>query len=313
MQNWDLCVAIIDALIPSEQSASRQYEVTVVTYLSQSLSLPPHVSPSMIQHQRSDFSLGSLQAAFAGHDVVISTISGGDSELQMRIVDAVVSAGVSRFIPHEFGHDTLNKGIQSRITKYAGRGKVIEYLQSISQKNPEFEWSAIATGYTLDTNLISGDLGLDMIWHSATIHGTGAESFAASSLARVGLAASSMIAHWEQVKNQYIYYAGMLTSTNEVLRSAEKITGQSWTVGNYNVEECIREGETRIQRGFPDSGMFLLERSVLYDEQLDASAPFRSSSADKILQLEPEVVELAVMRAYHVLKHRRNPGCDCSS
>ncbi|OAL43530.1 isoflavone reductase family protein [Pyrenochaeta sp. DS3sAY3a] len=311
--NWDLCLTITNALISSEQSDSRQYEVTVLTYPAQSLSLPPHVSPSMIQHKKSDFSPQSLQTAFAGYDLVISTMSGGDSELQKRIVDAVISAKVRRFIPHEFAHDTLNKGIQSRITKYAGRGKVIEYLRTITQTDPEFEWAAIATGYTLDTNLISGDLGLDFTWYSATIHGIGTESFAASSLERVGTAIASVILHWEEVKNQYIYSAGMLTSANEVLRSAEKITGQRWTVGNYDVEECIREGEARIQRGFPDSGMFLLERSILYDEQLDASAPFRLRSANNILQLEPEVVEAVVVKAYHDLKHHGKPGCGCSS
>lgn len=39
--------------------------------------------------------------------------------MQFHIIDAVVTAGVKRFIPDEFGHDTLNRVIQSRIPKYA--------------------------------------------------------------------------------------------------------------------------------------------------------------------------------------------------
>lgn len=267
----------------------------------------------MVIQKKSDFSSGSLQSAFAGQDLVISTMSGGDSELQIRIVDAVVAAGVRRFIPHEFGHDCLNKEIQSRIIKYAGRAKVIEYLRIVSKKNTDFEWTGIATGYTLDTNLISGDLGLDMQWHSATIHGIGTELFAASSLERVGQVLIKTIQHWDKISNQYIYAAGVITSANEVLRSAEKVTGREWTVGNYNVEECIREGEARIERGFPDSGMFLLERSILYDEQLDASLPFRSDSANEVLRLQSESVEDIVAKAYHDLKHHGKPGCGCSS
>ncbi|CAO2653347.1 Nn.00g027580.m01.CDS01 [Neocucurbitaria sp. VM-36] len=312
--NWELCLTIVNALFPSTTpSGDLEYGVTVLTYPSQTLALPPHVPDSAVQHKKSDFSSQSLQAALAGQDLVISTMSGGDSELQTRIIDAAVAAGVKRFIPHEFGHNTLNKEIQARISKYAGRAKVIDHLKHVSKAKPGFEWTGIATGYTLDTNLISGDLGLDMEWYSATIHGIGTESFAASSLERVGQVVAGVISHWEEVKNRYIYAAGAITSANDVLRSAEKATGRQWTVGNYHVEDCIREGRSRIERGYPDSGMFLLERSVLYDEQMDASSPFRLHSANDILQLQPESIEAVVKKAHYDLVHHGKPGCGCSS
>lgn len=240
-------------------------------------------------------------------------MAGGDFELQRRIADAVVTAGVKRFIPHEFGHDTLNPGIQARIPKYAGRAKSLEHLQHLSMSNLKFEWTAIATGYTLDASLINDDLGFDLEWYSATIHGIGTESFAASSLERVGHVVRSVIKEWDHVRNQYIYAAGIVTSANEVLRSAEKATGREWTVGNYDVEDCIREGTTRIERGFPDAGMCLLERSILYDEDLDATAPFRHKSSNRILGLAPELVENIVQKAYHDFKHYGKPGCGCST
>jgi hypothetical protein len=241
-------------------------------------------------------------------------MSGGDLDLQTRIVDALVAAGVKRFIPHEFGYDTLNKGVQARIPKYTGRAKVLEYLQNnISKANPDFSWIGIATGYTLDTNLISGNLGFDMEWHSATIHGIGTEPFAASSLERVGRVVVSVFEHWDELKNHYIYAAGVVTSANEVLRCAEKATGREWTAGNYDVEDSVREGKSRIERGFLDAGMFLLERSILYDEQLEAWAPFRSKGSNHVLQLQVESVEAIVEKAYQDLQHHGKPGCGCSS
>ncbi|CAN9276073.1 unnamed protein product [Alternaria alternata] len=249
----------------------------------------------------------------AGQDLVISTMSGGDSDQQIRIIDAAVAAGVKRFIPDEFSHDSLNEHIRGRIPKYAGRAKVIAHLQKIPKDHPDFEWTAIATGYTLDTQLISGNMGFDMEWHSATIHGTGTEPFSASSLERVGQIVVRTIQHWDEIKNQYIYAAGMITSANEVLRSAEKATGHEFTVGNYDVEECIVEGQKRIEKGFPDSGMFLLERSVLYDKTLEASKPFKDRSANSIMGLTPESVEVVVSTAYHDFKHHGKPGCGCSS
>jgi hypothetical protein len=237
-------------------------------------------------------------------------MSGGDLELQSRIIDALVATGVRRFIPHEFGHDTLNQGIQTRIPKYAGRAKVLEYLQNNTEGLRSI---GIATGYTLDTNLISGNMGFDMEWHSATIHGIGTELFAASSLERVGKVVASVIQHWDSVESNYIYAAGLITSANEVLRAAERATGREWTTGNYDVEDSVNEGQKRIERGFPDAGMALLERSILYDKQLNASAAFKTQSSNDVLELSPESVEEIVDKAYHDLQHYGKPGCGCSS
>ena len=257
-------------------------QLSILTNSSQWLRLPPHVSTGVITHTKSDFSPASLKSAFTGKDLIISTTAGGDSDQQIGIIDSAIATGVKRFMPHEFGHDTLNNGIESRIVKSAGRAKVLQHLQKASTDMSDFEWVGVATGYTLDTGLISGNLGFDLEWHSATIHGIGTEIFAASSLQRVGQVVARVIAHWEAVKNQYIYAAGVLTSANAILRSAEKATQQEFMVGNYDVEDCIKEGEARIQRGYPDSGMFLLERSILNDEQLSAAEPFATRSSNKL-------------------------------
>lgn len=307
-------MSIINALLPSERSQAQPiFQLSVLTNPSQWLRLPPHLPTGVVKHQKSDFSAASLKSAFAGQDLIISTTAGGDSDQQFGIIDAAVAAGVRRFMPHEFGHDTLNRRISKRILKSAGRAKVIKHLQTTSSTNVGFEWVGVATGYTLDTGLISGNMGLDLEWHSATVHGIGTENFAASSLQRVGQVVARVVAHWEEVKNQYIYAAGLLTSANEVLRSAEKATRREFTVGNYNVEDCIREGETRIERGYPDSGMFLLERSILYDEELKAAEPFELHSSNQLLELAPESVETVVANAYHDFEHHGKPGCGCSS
>ncbi|KAI4906012.1 hypothetical protein J4E90_010971 [Alternaria incomplexa] len=312
--NWELCLTILNALFPQEKrQGTPRYQVTVLTYLSQTLSLPPHVKASDVQHKRSGYSSASLQSVMTGQDLVVSTMSGGDVEQQIRIINAAIAAGVRRFIPDEFSHDSMNKQIQARIPKDAGRAKVIAHLRSMREDYPYFEWTAIATGYTLDTQLISGNMGFDLEWHSATIHGIGTEAFAASSLERVGRVVERVISHWDEVRNQYIYAAGVITSANEVLRSTEKTTGREFTVGNHDVQECVAEGEKRIEKGFPDSGMFLLERSVLYDEQLDASRPFRNRNSNYVLGLKSESVETIVRTAYDDFKHYGKPGCGCSA
>lgn len=313
--NWELGIAIINALVPNDfHPDNLTCSVSVLTYPHQSLSLPPHVSPYAVEHKTSDFTPKSLQDVFAGYDTAICTMSGGEFELQVRIVDALLAAGVRKFIPHEFGHNTLNPGIRARIPSYAGRAKVLEHLQNnISKSSSDFDWIGIATGYTLDRNLINGNMGLDLQWHSATVHGTGDEPIAVSSLERVGNVVRSVCQHWGDIKRHYIYAAGVVTTANEVIAAAEHATGQKWTVDNNDVQDSIREGVTRIERGFPDAGMALLERTVLYDEKLNASAPFKSNNMNELLNFHSESVDMIVETAYHDRQRHGKPGCACSS
>jgi hypothetical protein len=97
------------------------------------------------------------------------------------------------------------------------------------------------------------------------------------------------------------------------LRSAEKATGRAFTVGYYDVEDSIAEGRKKIDRVFPISGMFLLERSVLYDEDLDTSTPFPIRQRGRHTGLEQQLVEVIIKKAYHHLKPLGKPRCDCAS
>ncbi|KAF2795208.1 isoflavone reductase family protein [Melanomma pulvis-pyrius CBS 109.77] len=310
--NQDLSYAIIGALFaPPTKDGKPAYCISVLTYPSHSPYIPPHVPPNAIDHRTSDFSSQSLESVFAGQNLVISTIAGGDYDLQVRIIDAAIAAGVKRFIPHEFAQDSLNRGLQERIPRSQTRARIIDYLRGVSITHTAFEWVAVAVGCILDKMLVSGDLGFDLQWESATIHGTGTEKFAATSLGRVGVVIASVVRNWHMVKNQFVYAAGVLVSANEVLASLERSTTSTWSVGYSTVDDCIREGELRIERGFPDSGMFLMERSILYDESLNAANAFQHQSVNGLLQLESETVEAIVGEAYHVFKHRGKPGCGC--
>jgi hypothetical protein len=199
--------------------------------------------------------------------------------------------------------------VQGRISGGAERAKVIKYLSS----SQAIEWVGIAVGCILDTALMSGNLGFDLEWQSCTINGSGDELFPVTSLEKVGGIVKSVIQNWDEVKNQYIYAAGALTSGNQLAASLEKASGSQWSVGHSDVEECVREGESRVGTGFIDSGMFLLERSVLYDKSLGAAEPFEHKSTNEGLHLDLESVDEIVAKAYQDFKHRGKSGCGCGS
>jgi hypothetical protein len=230
----------------------------------------------------------------------------------MRIIDAAVAAGVKRFMPHEFGQDSLNLGIQQRLPRTVGRASVIEYLRRMSD-NPcsAFTWVAVAVGCILGTAILNGDLGFDLQWQSAALSGTGNERFAASSLSRVGLVVARIIRHWDEVENQYLYAAGLFTSAKEVVACLEKLTSSTWTVDYSEVGDCIREGTSRIERGYPDAGMRLLEKSVLSDRLLRTIDAFQHGSANGLLQLDADSIEAILAKACHDFQHRGKSKCGC--
>ncbi|USW56133.1 Putative NmrA-like domain, NAD(P)-binding domain superfamily [Septoria linicola] len=259
-----------------------------------------------------DFSAGSLATLFGQikPDVLFSTFSGGSLETQRTIIDAAVSSGIKRFVPSEFGQDSQNAALQERLPPLKGRSQVIDYLKELS-KGDKIEWVAAATGTQLDQALISGNIGFDFKWQSVTIHGTGKEQFAASSTNWNGAVATGILRHWEQVKNQYLYASGLVTSANACLDALQTATGQNWETGTNDVEDMVREGQQRIDRGFPDAGMFLLEKSVLCDESLGAMKPFQQQDAKEKLGLSGEDLASLVKRTVHDFKHHGKGDCGC--
>jgi hypothetical protein len=87
------------------------------------------------------------------------------------------------------------------------------------------EWVGIAVGCILDTALMSGNLGFDFEWQSCTVNGSGDELFPVISIERVGVVVQSVIHNWDEVKNQYLYAAGALTSGKQLVASLEKASG----------------------------------------------------------------------------------------
>lgn len=243
-------------------------------------------------------------------DIVISTTSGGSYDTQKLLIDCAIETHVARFVPAEFGHDSLNENIQDRLPPLREKARSIRYLEKLSSER-RISWVAIATGCLLDYGLQSGNLGFDVKWQSATLHGSGNERFAASSVTWQGSVIRNVITHWDLVQNRYLYVAGMITSANEVLQSLEDSSGKQWEAGRAETEECVREAERRINRGFPDAGMFLMERSVLYDENLAAAQPFVERDAKTTLGLPEERLEDVVRGVLHHQNHHGGGGCGC--
>jgi hypothetical protein len=69
---------------------------------------------------------------------------------QIKFIDLAVEAGVKRFIPSEFGSNTLNSKARELVFFYKQKFAVIEHQRAVAEKFPSFTWTAIATGPIFD-------------------------------------------------------------------------------------------------------------------------------------------------------------------
>jgi hypothetical protein len=311
MQNHFLSRTILSSLHPKNK-----YTITILTYPAQTPFLPPTIKATDITHKTTTFTSASLEEIFCGQDVVISTIAPNDYELQKTIIDACVAASVSRFVPNEFGLDSQHRGVREKLPAYNARARASSYLRSL-QKNcgtdeiGALEWTALATGTILDQDLLSGKLGIDLKWQSASLSGNSANDlFPATSLHRIGELVASMLERWDTVKNSYIYAAGCITSAQQIIDLLEQEMGVKFAVGQADTGDLEREAERMVKGGWPDAGWGLLERIMLLDE--DAGKAFRGKGGCEALGFESERAEDVIAGAVHEWMHTEKGDCGCS-
>ncbi|KAF2420980.1 isoflavone reductase family protein [Tothia fuscella] len=292
-------------------SRTRRYKITVLTYEHQEPYLPHDVAVSDITHKTTNFTADSLSNALLGKDVVISTLRPGDLDLQTRIINASIATGVKRFIPNEYGYDTRNTTVQERLPAYKTRASILTYIEKLQTEN-KIEYIALSVGTILDQTLLSGSLGFNLKWQSATLAGNGGDIFPVTSLRRVGDIVASVLECWNHVRNSYLDVNGCSTSAKELVGCLERVMGKEWVVSYSNVDDLVAEAGRRLERGFPDAAWVLLERSIVFGGDAGGSrAEEEEGWVRERLGLRKENVEEIVRGAVHEWEHSERGGCGC--
>lgn len=239
--------------------------------------------PSGVQVIHADYdSQDSLAEAFEGQDVVVSLVASSVLKDQTKLIDAAIAAGVQRFIPSEFGSDTVDPRNRAIVNLSNDKYDITKYLKSNESK---ISWTSIITGPFFDWCLRVGFHGLDYQSKTATLYDNGTARFSATNLHTVALAVIKSLEKPELTKNQYVYIAGFQTTQKELLSIAEKVTGTTWTVRDVPAQELIESGNAKIQQGdysgilsllisatFGRDEVGYLEPAKLWNEKLELPA-----------------------------------------
>ncbi|KAI5460419.1 hypothetical protein BGZ63DRAFT_414647 [Mariannaea sp. PMI_226] len=241
--------------------------VTALTRIGSNSSskLPQHSNLSMAQVDYD--STTSLTNALQGHAVVIACFGVATPVgSQDTLIDASIAAGVTRFLPSEFGTDTENPKC-AKLPVFANKIQALDYLKRKVAVNPSFSYTALCPGAFLDWGLEVGFL-VNPRTHSATVYDGGDRLFSTTTLKTISKAVVSTIAHLEETKNRHVYIHDAVVSQNKLIAMVKKLDGKDWDVCHTTTSFAEADALAELEKENPDvtKGLFpLLQVSVFGD------------------------------------------------
>jgi uncharacterized protein YbjT (DUF2867 family) len=188
------------------------FEVTVLSSSGNTSSLPSTVKVIKVDYSSQDSLISSLR----GQEAFISAIPKHGE--QPALIDAAIAAGVQRFIPSEFGSNTIGNDKVRALPVFAGKLKTQEYLRA---KQDQISHTFLINGLFLDWGLSIGWLA-NLIGKS-DINDDGDSVHSFTLLADIAKAVAGILKHPEETKNRGVYVQSAALSQNQVLKIAQKV------------------------------------------------------------------------------------------
>ncbi|KAJ5923592.1 hypothetical protein N7454_008837 [Penicillium verhagenii] len=230
------------------------FEVTALVRAgkqSPSSSFPASVNTATVDYTSHE----SLVVALRGIDAVISVLSGPGLDFQPALLDAAIEAGVSRFLPSEFGANTYIP-LTSEIPIFQGKVAFQKSMQQKLAQHPSLSYTLIVHGPLFDFCLAGGLFG-DVQKREMTIYDGGDNKFSSTCLADLGTVVVGVLRNPEQTKNRAIFVEGANLTQNKLLASLEKVTGSAWTRKEGSIKDLNAAMNAEMQKEQPNPGVFV--------------------------------------------------------
>ncbi len=228
------------------------FKVTVLTRKSSSHTFPPSVTAIPVDYE----SLDSLTNALQGQEAVVSTLASAALATQVLLVEAAAKAHVKRFIPSEFGSNTLNEKT-SALPVFKDKVTVQEALKKEANSGG-MSYTLICTGPFLDWGMMVG-LIMNVKGKSISLYDSGDRVFSSTSLPTIGKAVASVLKHLEQTKNRAVYVQDTATTLKKMAAMGKKATGaEGWKEDIVSIDEVAEQAWAELKKDKPNPGNFVL-------------------------------------------------------
>ncbi|KAL8414551.1 hypothetical protein RB594_005693 [Gaeumannomyces avenae] len=199
----------------------------------------------------------SLEAALRGQDAVVSTLSDfGGYAAQKPLVRAAAAAGVSRFIPSEFGANLENPVIRAlpyAIPKAEVQDLLVREASAPGVANP-MTYTFLFTNVFLDWGLEEGFI-TDLGNRKATLYSGGSTPLSFTRLPTIARAVVSILQRPDETANRTLrVHDGMLTQ-KEFLDAIQEVTGP-WTIDEDDIAAMEARSNEAYAKGIFNHWVF---------------------------------------------------------
>ena len=267
-----------------------------VTVLSRSSSKSKYPDSVNVIHVSDDFLIEELVPALRGQDAIIVTFAGSNSDLQIRLADAALQAGVRRFIPADFGScDSSSPRALDLVPLYRAKQKVRLHLEQIAADGGTLSWTSLVCGHFFDYGLKSGLLQFDLSARKARIFDGGEIKWSATTLETIATATVRVLRKVEETRNRMLYVQSFCVTQNEVLRSLERVMGrEGWQVEQVDSDMYIKEVKGKLDR--EPGNAKTTENLVSVVGIVDSNWEGKKDFANLVLGLQDEDLDQAVRK-----------------
>ncbi|KAK3115089.1 hypothetical protein LTR53_005905 [Teratosphaeriaceae sp. CCFEE 6253] len=165
-----------------------------------------------------------LEQMLQGQHAVISALGDTPGALaaQEALITAAVAAGVSRFVPSEYGSDTLHGRVRA-FPFFADMLQHQDLLKRAAESQPAFSYSLLITGPFLDWGLSVVPFIVNVGDPATQRFDGGDVPFSTTRVATLAAALASLLSQPEATKNRVLYIHDAITTQNALLALTERL------------------------------------------------------------------------------------------
>lgn len=197
--------------------------------------------------------LTDLTSAFHEHDIesLVCALSPSERELQIRLADACVAAGVSRFIPADYGSMRSDDPVVLKLLpNFRNKQLVREHCARLAEKHDGFTWTSLVSGHFFDYGLRTELLGIEVEKNRALLFDGGRDRWSTSTVAQIGRAvAAILLEKEEETANKMLLIQSFCVTQLEVVSAIEGVKGKKMDSKCIDSEAYIKEKAKEADKG----------------------------------------------------------------
>lgn len=256
-----------------------QFHITALTRKDSQSTLPKGVhAVKIVSYETQQSIADSLQ----GQDVLIVTLAANaPRDMQERLVDASVVAGVRWYIPNEWGYDAQSKSATEQSIIGPAKVKTRAYIESKG-----LPWTSFACGFWYEWSLSGGInmYGIDSTSRRAILYSGGNIPIDTSTWSQAARGVAAFLAlpilrqddnddavTMDRWQNKFVRLASFHLTHRQMLDAVQRVTKTTdadWQIETPEAETIWQDGMEKMQKGDRSGfAMCLYSRAFFTDEE----------------------------------------------